>query len=148
MAFCRKLSEKDHREYRLPTEAEWEFACRAGSRDAFAGTGDIDSMGWYKGNSSQQLHPVGLKSPNRWGLNDMHGNAAEWVLDQFIPFLGSDDVTDPLHQMGNDGHSIRGGCVFDAASASRSASRASALNSVARPGLGFRVAIGPLPRQH
>jgi serine/threonine protein kinase len=148
MVFCRKMGEKDHRAYRLPTEAEWEFACRAGSRDAFAGSGRLDSIGWYEKNSLHQIHPVGLKSPNRWGLYDMHGNVAEWVFDQFVPLLGPDDATDPIHELGNDGRSIRGGSAFDGESACRSASRTSDLSGAARAGVGFRVAIGPLPHSH
>jgi formylglycine-generating enzyme required for sulfatase activity len=123
--FCKKLSLLDNREYRLPTEAEWEYACRAGSLGTFAGSGELDTMGWYKRNSSGKLHIVGLMQPNRWGLYDMHGNVAEWVLDSFIPYLGLDDVSDPFHQVNDGTQAVRGGSAFDVTSACRSASRAS-----------------------
>jgi formylglycine-generating enzyme required for sulfatase activity len=74
--------------YRLPAEVEWEYACRAGSNTLFAFGDDpqaLSEYGWYAANSSQDTHPVGLKKPNRWGLYDMHGNAREWVLDQYSP---------------------------------------------------------------
>jgi formylglycine-generating enzyme required for sulfatase activity len=145
--FCKKLSLLDNREYRLPTEAEWEYACRAGSLGTFAGSGELDTMGWYKRNSSGKLHIVGLMQPNRWGLYDMHGNVAEWVLDSFIPYLGLDDVSDPFHQVNDGTQAVRGGSAFDVTSACRSASRASDLTSDSRAGLGFRVVIGPPPHR-
>jgi len=80
-AFCRWLSEKTGRTLRLPSEAEWEYACRAGTTGEHAGS--LDAMGWYAWNSASRTHPVAQKQPNAWGLYDMHGNAWEWVEDLY-----------------------------------------------------------------
>ena len=71
--------------FRLPTEAEWEYACRAGGKhDTYCGAGRIDKLAWYDGNSGSQTHPVGKMRPNAWGLYDMSGNVWEWVQDWYV----------------------------------------------------------------
>lgn len=100
--FCKWLSAKTGRYYRLPTEAEWEYACRAGTTTAYSFGDDPDELedyAWYFDNSDDTYQEVGQKQPNPWGLYDMHGNVAEWVLDQYDEsYYGKPDQTaDPLN---------------------------------------------------
>ena len=86
--FCEWLSAMTGHFYRLPTEAEWEYAARAGSTSSYSFGDDVSELmnyAWFKGNSNDKYQKVGTKKPNDWGLHDMHGNVAEWTLDQYLP---------------------------------------------------------------
>ena len=110
--FCRKLSEQEGVEYRLPTEAEWEYACRAGTTTKYS-FGDIESeladYAWYDENSGDTTHPVGSKKPNAWGLYDMHGNVWEWCEDWYESYP-SGSLTDPTGASSGSDRVYRGGC--------------------------------------
>ena len=131
---------------RLPTEAEWEYACRAGSTTDFA-TGDdpedLDRIGWYQGNSDLRLHAVALKEANAFGLHDMHGNVWEWCEDDWdAEFRGvrNGDASARVFSPRRATHVVRGGGYRSAASYCRSASRSG--RNAERVGLlGFRAAL-------
>jgi formylglycine-generating enzyme required for sulfatase activity len=127
---------------RLPTEAEWEYACRAGTQTRFCSGDtetDLDRVGWYEGNSEKTPHPVGQKAPNAWGLFDMHGNVSEWCLDSYWWYEAT--VQDPLSWNVNAKHVDRGGSWFCNAEVCRSADRRCLLLSARRPGLGCRFVL-------
>ena len=146
--FCRKLSElpaerSAGRVYRLPTEAEWEYACGAGSTTAYY-FGDDDSMlgkyAWYARNSGGQTHPVGQKKPNGWGLYDMHGNVREWCSDWFEEYTSAAE-DDPTGATAGSSRVIRGGSWGSFAGFCRSASRFWGQPSFRYYDLGFRLAF-------
>lgn len=122
--FIEKLNEREGTDkYRLPTEAEWEYACRAGTTAAYSFGDDESKLGdyaWYNANSDNQIHPVGQKKPNSWGLYDMHGNVWEWVQDD------SHDSYDGAPSDGSawgSGETSRGGSYSTVAKFCRSANR-------------------------
>jgi formylglycine-generating enzyme required for sulfatase activity len=120
--YCQWLSAKTGHFYRLPTEAEWEYACRAGTTNAYSFGDDAHHLGdyaWFEDNSlgrsgDLQYHKVGKKKPNPWGLHDMHGNVAEWCLDQYDPefyaHVGGKVLENPWNKATRSyPHVIRGG---------------------------------------
>lgn len=129
--FCEWLYARTGVFYRLPTEAEWEYACRSGTTTAYFFKNDASKLkeyAWYKANSNEETHPVGTKTPNEWGLYDMHGNVAEWTADQY----NSDFYTQFEDKVANNPiaapeklypHAIRGGSYKDEAVVLRSANR-------------------------
>ena len=123
--FCKKLSEKTRRAVRLPTEAEWEYACRAGSKTRFC-FGDaeegFEDYGWYGANSGNTTHPVGQKKPNAWGLYDMHGNVWEWCSDWYGEYAAG-QAADPTGPAKGEDRVLRGGCWGDGPQACRLARR-------------------------
>lgn len=128
--FCKWLSEVTGKFYRLPTEAEWEYACRAGTTTAYYFGDNVDSLknyAWYWDNSNDTYHKVGQKRPNPWGLYDMHGNVAEWTMDQYQAdyyktiqegAINPWRIPDSLYP-----RSVRGGSWDDDADVLRSAAR-------------------------
>ncbi len=129
--FCKWLTAKTGRYYRLPTEAEWEYACRAGTTTAYSFGDDPEQLGdygWFVDNSEEKYKKVGLKKPNAWGLHDMHGNVAEWVLDQhttdFYGKLAGKTAANPLAvPLTEYNRVVRGGSWDSDATAARSAAR-------------------------
>lgn len=139
--FIRKLNEQTGKSYRLPTEAEWEYACRAGTTgDCY---GEIDSIAWYIGNSGSSTHPVGQKQANGFGLYDMLGNVWEWCSDWGGTYTAGNqiDPTDPDPALGRF-RVCRGGGWYIDAGCVRSANRNSYFPGYCSSGLGFRLASG------
>ncbi|MDA1016282.1 MAG: SUMF1/EgtB/PvdO family nonheme iron enzyme [Planctomycetota bacterium] len=132
--------------FRLPTEAEWEYACRAGTSTRY-NLGDAESdlkrAGWYGANAGKTTHPVGEKEPNSWGLFDMHGNVYEWCWDWFANYEQS-PTDDPRGPARASFRAYRGGSWSDSAQGCRSASRGRITPSNRYSDLGFRLAQGPV----
>ena len=133
MEYCRWLSLKTGKAYRLPTEAEWEYACRAGTKTAFHFGDETRSLGehaWHFRNSEESTHPVGKKKPNPWGLCDMYGNVAEWCLDHYHEDSYRDYSLDraiigpvKMPSAARYSHVVRGGSWADDVDRCRSAAR-------------------------
>lgn len=130
LMYCRWLYRKTGIFYRLATEAEWEYACRAGSKTAYPFGNDTTGLcdyAWYKGNSDNKYHKTGLKAPNKWGLYDMEGNVAEWTLDQYEEDYFSKlqtPASNPLiKRTARHPRTLKGGSFQDPAADLRCASR-------------------------
>ena len=191
LAFCNKLSEKDGRKpyykltnikfenygngaldkadveilggngYRLPTEAQWEYACRAGTKTALNSGKDLTSaekpcanlneVAWYGGNTKdlpkeKTIQPAGTKKPNAWGLYDMHGSLLEWCVDEFnAKFYEKSPVDDPLNtpsaKIRDTAAAVRGGCFYSQPSGCRSAWRRQNHTCGRYAHMGFRVVV-------
>jgi formylglycine-generating enzyme required for sulfatase activity len=130
-------------ELRLPTEAEWEYACRAGSTTDYCYGDDpreLSEYAWFSENSRKSTHPVGQKKPNKWGLYDMHGNVWEWCQDWYGEYP-KEPVTDPKGPKGGSSRVFRGGGWLDSAGYCRSALRNWDGPSLQYDNVGFRVVL-------
>jgi formylglycine-generating enzyme required for sulfatase activity len=151
MEFCRRLTEMERAagrlpsgmRFTLPTEPQWEYACRAGSDAPFFA--ELDAIGWYADNSGGTTHPVGQKQPNRWGLHDMHGNVWEWCRNPTppqrttrLPGVAMIDWTGPSE---GGHHPKRGGSWRNVERGCRAANRTTDPPGYGANNVGFRVAL-------
>ncbi|MBO4544424.1 MAG: formylglycine-generating enzyme family protein, partial [Verrucomicrobia bacterium] len=158
-SFCEKLTEIERAAgrlsekyvYTIPSEAQWEYACRAGTTTALNSgknlsdkkeCSEMNEVGWYKSNSDSTTHPVGQKKPNAWGFYDMHGNVYEWCWDTYGAYPTS-PVTDPMGASWGSCTVIRGGSCMDTSDGCRSAYRNYTYEYNGYNNLGLRVALVP-----
>ena len=143
--FCKAMGKQVGRDVRLPTEAQWEYACRAGTTTAYYNgdtIADLDKIAWYGGNSGGKIHPAGQKLANAWGLYDMLGNARELVLDLYDS-AAQPDATDPTGPATGDpkNHVVRGG-AYTANAALALNCRCASRRPTENPGpTGFRIVV-------
>ena len=146
MLYCQKLTERERaagritaqQAYRLPTEAEWEYAARAGTTGIRYG--ELDGIAWHNGNSGRQTQPVKQKQPNPWGLYDMVGNVLEWCGDWYGEYpIGA--AIDPVGPRSGSGRVVRGGSWYSVAGLARSAKRNGRVPGNSDVVLGFRPAL-------
>jgi formylglycine-generating enzyme required for sulfatase activity len=155
-AFCSQLTARElsaeripaNSSYQLPTEAEWEYACRAWTSTQFSHGDDPDnaqlaSYAWYNLNSDGTTHPVGQKLPNPWGLHDMHGNVWEWCQDWLHAYRGG-IALDPLAMAPGVNRVDRGGSWFSEAGYCRSAQRDGVAPEISYNQFGFRIVLAPI----
>lgn len=150
MEFCKKLNERERASgrlpegyaYTLPTEAQWEYAYRAGTTAEYPE--DADAMAWHKENSNESTHLVGLRRPNPWGLYDMAGNVLEWTYDWYGDYPGG-SVIDPKGPSRGYYRTARGGSWRKELRVCRSAARSGGSQARMDYTLGFRVALSPTP---
>ena len=144
LEFIWRVNNKGWYPYRLPTEAEWEYACRAGASTSFFNGEDpcLDTIGWYCGNSCKKTHPVTEKQPNAWGLFDMHGNVCEWCQDQYgkYPMIPQ---FDPQGETLGPGCVARGGSWLSESRNCRAASRFCYSPNFRSNFVGFRLVREP-----
>jgi len=148
MAFCAWLSQKEQKTYDLPTEAEWEYCCRANTTSLYHcgdQSTDLKAYGWHKGNANMTTHLVGAMNANWWSLNDMHGNVAEWCKDQRRVY-SKDEVTDPIGTNPDKRPVVRGGAWYSDVEHCRSADRDAFDANYRNHGNGFRVVVRSAPR--
>ena len=157
MSYCARLSSREKaarhlpptHEYRLPSEAEWEYACRAGTTNKFSFSDDArdaDPYAWTAENSEATTHPVGQKRPNPWGLHDMHGNVWEWCLDWFGQYP-TVPLVDPAGPASGKFKVFRGGSWNHEMEFTRSANRFTMSPSNGIYFVGFRVVLSPIRQQ-
>ena len=149
--FIQKLNARDGVQYRLPTEAEWEYAARGGQNHIYSGSNHIEDVAWYSGNSGSQTHPVCQKRPNAFGLYDMSGNVWEWVQDWYGPYatagntFNADSCEDPQGNLTGSYRVLRGGGWNYFPVYSRSAVRIRDTPGSRNSYLGFRLARSAFP---
>ncbi|HEX2860624.1 MAG TPA: formylglycine-generating enzyme family protein, partial [Lacunisphaera sp.] len=152
MEFCRRITERERAEgrlpegyvYTLPSEAQWEYACRAGTRTPHAG--ELDNVAWFNKAGGKTTRAVAQKAANAWGFHDMHGNVWEWCLEDFVDRLPGGNVTDyALPTKPGARHAYRGGGWNNAPEDCRSAKRVEADAEDREENVGFRLALSLPP---
>jgi formylglycine-generating enzyme required for sulfatase activity len=144
--FITNLNNLTQRQYRLPTEAEWEYAARGGRESRgykYAGSDDIDEVAWYDENSGWTTQPVGTKAPNELGIYDMSGNVWEWVNDWWGEYPEADSRTDPRGPSSGSGRVVRGGSWDSGARICRVSYRSTDAPDSRSYNIGFRLALSP-----
>jgi formylglycine-generating enzyme required for sulfatase activity len=146
VAFCEKLSERTHQTFRLPTEAEWEYACRAGTHTRYYfgdAERDLEHNAWTNGNSNNSTHPGGLLLPNASGLCDMHGNVMEWCQDWYDEkyYATAAMAFDPHGPASGETRVVRGGAWLSEPNGCRDSSRCGSAPEKRSYGVGFRVVM-------